>query len=186
MVASGSTSLIPHRYLPLRIRSTVCSRKTHRQRSMVSSNEALLLHQSVSNYASAQSPSQYPKRYSIYRRICAGYSMNLRRTGRCGYPVQETISTYALLCGLGSAYSTFSAGISSNLINLGFDDVVAQINSYEDLMKLSHSAKDTTISEFPLTANQTQITSSDRGRGRNNGRNNRGRGQNGGQYIPRC
>ena len=103
-----------------------------------------------------------------------------------GYPVQETVSIYALLRGLGPAYSAFSAGILSNLINLGFDDVVAQVNSYEDLLKFTHSTKDTTASEFPPTANQTQTTSSDRGRGRNNGRNNRGRGRNGGRYIPRC
>ena len=99
--------------------------------------------------------------------------------------VQESVSTYALLHGLGSAYSTFSTGISSNLINLGFDDVVAQINSYEDLMKFSHPAKDITVSDFPPKANQTQITSSSRGRGCNNGRNNHGRGRNGGRYIPR-
>ena len=97
-----------------------------------------------------------------------------------GYPVQETISIYALLRGLGPAYSAFSAGLSSNLINLGFDDVVAEVNSYKDLLKFTHSTKDTTASEFPPPANQTQTTYSDRGRGRNNGRNNHGRGRNGG------
>ena len=66
----------------------------------------------------------------------AEFVQDIQRTcdelAAAGYPVQETISIYALLHGLGPAY------------------------------------------EFPPTANQTQTTSSDRGRGRNNGRNNRG------------
>ena len=85
-------------------------------------------------------------------RSIAEFVQDIQRTcdelAAVGYPVQESVSTYALLCGLGSAYSAFSAGISSNLINLGFDDVVAQINSYEDLMKFSHPAKDITVSDF--------------------------------------
>ena len=46
-----------------------------------------------------------------------------------GHPIQETISIYALLRGLGSSYSTLCAGISSNLSNMCLDDVIAQINS---------------------------------------------------------
>ena len=103
-----------------------------------------------------------------------------------GHPVQETVTIYAMLRGLGPSYSAFCAGISSNLTNLCLDDVIAQINSYDELMKFSNSMKDTGSIDFPPSANQAQTTSSDRGRGRNNGRNNQGRGRNGGRYTPRC
>ena len=53
-------------------------------------------------------------------------------------------------------------------------------------MKFSNPTKDTVTMDFSPTANQAQVTSSDHGRGRNNGRNNRGRGRNGGRYTPRC
>ena len=102
------------------------------------------------------------------------------------YPFQETVSIYALLRGLGSSYSAFNVGISSNLTNFNFDHVIAQINSYDELMKFSILVKDTTVSKFPPTANQAQLASSNRGRRCNNGRNNRGRGRNGGRYTPRC
>ena len=103
-----------------------------------------------------------------------------------GHPVQETVSIYALLRGLESAYSTFCVGISSNLSNLCFDDVVAQINSYNELIKSTNPIKDNMTTEVPPSANQTQFTSFDRGRGCNNGINGRGRGQNNGRYTPRC
>ena len=103
-----------------------------------------------------------------------------------GHPVQETVSIYALLQGLGSSYLALCADISSNLSNLCLDDVIAQINSYDKLMKFSNMIKDTMTTDFPPTANQTQLTSSNRSRGCNNGRNNRGRGRNGGRYTPRC
>ena len=97
-----------------------------------------------------------------------------------GHPVPETVSIYAILRGLGSSYSVFCAGISSNFTHLSLEDVIAQVNSYDELLKFSAPTKDITLSNFPPTANQTQFTSSDRGRGLNNGRNNRGKGQNGG------
>ena len=103
-----------------------------------------------------------------------------------GHPVQETVSIYAILRDLGSSDSVFCAGISSNLTHLSLEDVIAQVNSYDELLKFSAPTKDTTLSNFPPTANQTQLISSDRGRGRNNGRNNRGRGRNGERYVPRC
>ena len=53
-------------------------------------------------------------------------------------------------------------------------------------MKFLTPIKDTTVSDFPPTVNQTHLTSFDQGRGCNNGRNNRGRGQNGGRYTSRC
>ena len=102
-----------------------------------------------------------------------------------GQPVQETVSIYAILRGLGSSYSAFCASISSNLTHLSLEDVIEQVNSYDELLKFSAPTKDTTLSDFPPTANQTQLTSSDRGRGCNQGRNNRGRGRNGGRYVPR-
>ena len=64
--------------------------------------------------------------------------------------------------------------------------MIAQINSYDELMKFLNPTKDTGSIDFLPSANQAQITSSDRGRGRNNGRNNQGRGRNGGRYTPRC
>ena len=103
-----------------------------------------------------------------------------------GHPVQETISIYAILRGLGTSYSAFCAGISSNLTYLCFEDVIAQVNSYDELLKFSAPTKDITLSYFPPIANQTQLTSFDCGRGCNYGRNNRGRGRYGGRYVPRC
>ena len=103
-----------------------------------------------------------------------------------GYPVQDTVSIHAILRGLGPSYSAFCAGISSNLTHLSLEDVVAQVHSYDELLKFSAPNKDTTASDFPSVANQTQLTSSDCGRGCHNGRNNIGRGRNGGRYVPRC
>ena len=122
-------------------------------------------------------------------RSVAEFMQDIQRTcdelAAAGYPVQETVSIYAILCGLGSSYSAFCAEISSNLTHLSLEDFIAQINSYDELLKFSTLTKDTTVYEFPPAANQTQLTSSDQGRGRNNGRNNRGRGQNGGRYTTR-
>ena len=70
-----------------------------------------------------------------------------------GHLVQESVSVYALLRGLGSTYSTFCAGISSNLSNLCFDDVVAEINSYEELIRSTNPNKDHSAMDFPPTAN---------------------------------
>ena len=86
----------------------------------------------------------------------------------------KKLSIYALLRGLGSSYSAFCVGISSNLSNLFLDDVVAQINSHDELTKLSNPIKDNTTTDFPPNANQTQITSSDHG------------SWNGGRYTPQC
>ena len=64
--------------------------------------------------------------------------------------------------------------------------MIAQINSYDELLKFSNPIKETATADFPPMANQTQASSTDRGRGRNNGRNSRGKGRNGGRYVPRC
>ena len=118
------------------------------------------------------------------------YVQEIRRTcdelAAVGYPMQEGVSIYALLRGLGPTYSAFNAGITSNLHNLTFEDVVAQINSHDELLNSINPSKENTTSDFPPIANQTQVSGSDRGRGRNGGRNNLGRGRNGGRYTPRC
>ena len=64
--------------------------------------------------------------------------------------------------------------------------MIAQINSYDELLKFSAPIKEINATDFPPTENQTQFSSSDCGKGRNNGRNGRGRGRNGGRYVPRC
>ena len=96
-------------------------------------------------------------------RSVAKFVQEIQRTcdelAAAGHPVQETISIYAPLRGLGSSYSSFCAGISSNLSNLSLDDVIAQINSYDELLKFSYPIKETTTTDFPPTANQTQFTS---------------------------
>ena len=123
-------------------------------------------------------------------RSVAEFVQDIQRTcdelGATGHPFQETVSICTLLQGLGSSYSAFCVSISSNLSNLCLEDVIAQINSYNELMKFSNPIKDTTTTNFPPTANQTQLTSSNRGRGRNNDRNGRERGRNGGRCTPRC
>ena len=118
------------------------------------------------------------------------YVQDIRRTcdelAAVGYLVQESVSIYAPLCGLGPTYSAFNAGITSNLHNLTFEDVVAQINSHDELLSFVNPPKENIALEFPLVANQTQVSGFDRGRGRNGGRNGRGRGRNGGRYTPQC
>ena len=101
-----------------------------------------------------------------------------------GHPVQETVSIYALLRGLGPTYSSFYAGISSNLSQLSLSEVIAQINSYDELLKFSNPIKEINATDYPPTANQTQFSSSDRGKGRNNGINGCEKGRNGGRYVP--
>ena len=118
------------------------------------------------------------------------YVQDIRRTcdelAAVGYLVQESVSIYALLRGLGPTYSAFNTGITSNLHNLTFEDVIAQINSHDELLSFINPPKETAVSEFPPVANQMQLPASDWGRGRNGGWNGQGRGRNGGRYTPRC
>ena len=103
----------------------------------------------------------------------AEYVQDIRRTfdelAAVGHPVQESVSIYGLLRGLGSTYSAFNAGITSNLHNLTFEDVIAQINSHDELLNFVNPPKEIVVSEFPPVANQTQLSAPDRGRGRNGG-----------------
>ena len=93
------------------------------------------------------------------------YVQDIRRTcdelAAVGYPVQESVSIYALLRGLRPTYSTFNTGIISNLHNLTFEDVVAQINSHDELLSFINPPKENIASEFPPVANQTQVFGSD-------------------------
>ena len=150
----------------------------------------------LSSYCSSTNPSRIMHLHNRLHnnskgtRSVAEFVQEIQRTcdelAAAGHPVQETVSIYALLRGLGPSYSSFCAGISSNLSHLSLDDVIAQIHSYDELLKFSNPIKETSATDFAPMANQTQISSTDRGRGRNNGRNSRGRGRNGGRYVPRC
>ena len=74
------------------------------------------------------------------------------------YPVQESVSIYALLRGLGPMYLVFNGGITSNLHNLTFEDI-APINSHDELLNfINPPPKENIASEFPLVANQTQVS----------------------------
>ena len=121
-------------------------------------------------------------------RSVSEYVHDIRRTcdelAAVGHPVQESVFIYAVMRGLGSTYSAFNAGITSNIHNLTFEDVIAQINSHDELLNFINPPKETDISEFPLVANQTHLSASDRGRGRNGGQNGQGRCRNGGRYKP--
>ena len=90
-------------------------------------------------------------------RSVTNFVQDIQRTcdelAAAGHPVQESVSVYALLRGLGPTFSAFCAGISSNLSNLCFDDVVAQINSYEELIRSTNPIKDHSAMDFPPTAN---------------------------------
>ena len=105
-------------------------------------------------------------------RSVAEYVQDIRRTcdelAAVEHPVQETVSVYALLRGLGSTYSAFNAGITSNLHNLTFEYVIAHINSHDELLNFVNPSKETVVSEFPLAANQTQLFAPDQGLTRRN------------------
>ena len=75
------------------------------------------------------------------------YVQDIRRTcdelAAVGYPVQESVSIYALLQGLGRTYLAFNAGITSHLHNLTFEDFIAQINSHDELLSFINPPKET-------------------------------------------
>ena len=80
-------------------------------------------------------------------RFVSEYVEDIRRTCdelvAVGYPVQESVSIYALLRDLGPIYLAFNAGITSNLHNLTFEDVIAQINSNDELLNfINHPPKE--------------------------------------------
>lgn len=101
-----------------------------------------------------------------------------------GQLVQDTIAIYALLRGLGPSYVAFNVRITSHLQNLGFEEVVAQINPHEDFINISVAAKDPNSTEFPPIANQVQFGLQERGKGRLGGRFGHGCGRNGGKFMP--
>ena len=144
-----------------------------------SSNLSRIMHLHNRLHNSSKGTHSVPKYVQDIRRTCD-------ELAAVGYPVQESVSIYALLRVLGHKYSAFNAGITSNLHNLTFEGIIAQINSHDELLNFINPPKENIASEFPLVANQTQVSRSHRGRGRNGGRNSRGRGRNGGRYTPRC
>ncbi|CAA7393369.1 unnamed protein product [Spirodela intermedia] len=77
--------------------------------------------------------------------------------------IQEIMSIYALLRGLGPSYAAFNASITSNLHNLCFADVVTQIYSHDELVTFSNPSRDIVALEFPPTTNQTQFNVPDHG-----------------------
>ena len=134
--------------------------------------------EALSKHCSSSNPSRIMHLHNRLHNSSKGtcsvpeYVQDIRRTcdelAAVGYPVQESVSIYALLRGLGPTYSAFNAGITSNLHNLTFEDVIGQINSHDELLNfVNHPPKENVASEFPPVANQTQVTGSDRGRGRN-------------------
>ena len=144
-----------------------------------SSNPSRIMHLHNRLHNSSKGTRSVPEYVQDIQRTCDELTV-------VGFPVQESVSMYALLRGLGPTYSAFNARITSNLHNLTFEDVIAQINSHDELLHFINPPKENIASECPPAANQTQVSRSDRDRGRNGGRNSRGRGRNGGRYTPRC
>ena len=90
--------------------------------------------------------------------------------------------SFALLRGLDQQYNAFYASTSQLLHTLTFDDVVANLITFDS--HLARQNNDHTTGEFPPSAHFTQINNQDQ-RNNRGGRNNRGRGR-GQRTIPRC
>ena len=121
--------------------------------------DALLKHCSSSNPSRIMHLHNQLHNSSKGTRSVAEYVQDIRRTcdelAVVGHPVQESISIYAFLRGIGPTYSAFNARITSNLHNLAFEDVIVQINSHDELLSLINPSKDIAASKFPSIANQT-------------------------------
>ena len=72
---------------------------------------------------------------------------------RRGNPMLENDLTLALLIGLGSQYDAFYASTSQLLENVTFDDVAANLNTFD--MHLSRQLIEQVPSKFLPTANYT-------------------------------
>ena len=121
-----------------------------------SSNPLRIMHLHNRLHNSSKGTRSIPEGVQDIRRTCD-------ELAAVGYLVQESVYIYALLRGLGPTYSAFNARITSNLHNLTFEDVVAQINSHDELLSFINPPKENTASKFPLVANQRQVSGSDRG-----------------------
>ena len=101
----------------------------------------------------------------------------------CGNPMTENDLTLALLRGLGPQYNAFYASTSQLLYNLTFDDVAANLNTFD--LHLSRKFTEQVPSEFPPTANYTHTHPQDTKNMNRGGRNGRGRGR-GQRTTSRC
>ena len=99
-----------------------------------------------------------------------------------GSNVSSNDLSFALLRGLDQQYNAFYASTSQLLHTLTFDDIVANLVTFD-----SHLAKQNNnhiAAEFPPSAHFTQVSNQDQ-RNNRGGRNYRGRGR-GQKTIPRC
>ena len=90
--------------------------------------------------------------------------------------------SFSLLRGLDHQYNAFYASTSQLLHTLTFDDVVANLVTFDS--HLARQNTDHNAGEFPPSANFTQVNNQDQ-RSTRGGRNNRGRGR-GQKTFPRC
>ena len=90
--------------------------------------------------------------------------------------------SFTLLRGLDQQYNAFYASTSQLLHTLTFDDVVANLVTFDS--HLAKQSNDHNAGEFPPSANLTQLNNQDQTNTRG-GRNNRGRGR-GHKIVPRC
>ena len=90
--------------------------------------------------------------------------------------------SFALLRGLDQQYNAFYASTSHLLHTLTFDDIVANLITFDS--HLARQNNDHITGEFPPSAHFTQTNNQDQ-RNNRGGRNNRGRGR-GQRTVPRC
>ena len=100
-----------------------------------SSNPSRIMHLHNRLHNSSKGTRSVPECVQDIRRTCDELAV-------VGYPVQESVSIYARLRGLGPTYSAFNARITSNLHNLTFEDVVAQFNSHDELLSFTNPPKE--------------------------------------------
>ena len=158
MVASRPTCSFFNCFLTFRISLALCNWKELCKGSMDCPLNTLFINKSITDYASAQSTSQQLERYTVCHRFCAGNSKNMRQIGS-----RRTSSSRNRfnICSTARLRSHICSGISSNLSQLSLCEVIAQINSYDELLKFSNPIKEINATDFPPTANQTQFSSFD-------------------------
>ena len=99
-----------------------------------------------------------------------------------GSNVSSNDLSFALLRGLDQQYNAFYASTSQLLHTLTFDDIVANLVTFDS--HLARQNNDHIAAEFPPSAHFTQVSNQDQ-RNNRGGRNYRGRGR-GQKTIPRC
>lgn len=115
------------------------------------------------------------------------YVQSIRTLGdelrTCGSPMEPNDLTLALLRGLGPQYNAFYASTNQFLETLTFDDVVANLNTYD--LHLSRQNLEYSSTEFSPSANYLQAQSQDQKNNGRGGKSNQGRGR-GQKLAPRC